>query len=958
MRLGWNEIRQRATQFARDWSQTSREAADAKPFWEAFLDVFGVPRRSVATFEEPVRKLDGRYGYIDLFWKGKLLVEHKSRGKSLERAHAQAFDYLQALTSEGRTDEMPRYVVVSDFDRMALHDLENPENSIEFAVADLPRHIRAFGFIPGYDVRVTAPDDPANLRAAEIMGRLHDALAGSGYSGHALERLLVRVLFCLFAEDTGLFDPGAFSEYLLTQTRPDGSDLGLHLGKIFQVLDTPVEKRSSLLDERLMTLPYVNGGLFAETLLMPDCDSKMREALIRCTQFDWSRISPAIFGALFQSVMDPVARRKIGAHYTSEGNILKVIGPLFLDDLRAEFAAIRHDRRRLETFHQKLGKLTFLDPACGCGNFLVVTYRELRLLELQVLEVLHADTLVTDISLLARVEVDQFYGFEIDEWPGRIAETAMWLMDHQMNLMFGERFGRYFNRLPLRKSPTIVCVNALQVNWRDYLNPVDCSYILGNPPFIGKQHQTAEQKSELDLLFKGVKGAGVIDYVAGWYVKAAAFIAGTSIRVGFVSTNSICQGEQVGVLWQTLFAAGVKILFAYPTFSWESEARGKAHVHVVIIGFGCLDLPAKQIFTGDGKQTSVEKVRNISPYLVEGPDIVILPRTKPISPVPEIVFGSMPNDGGHFLLDREQKEALVAADPAAAAWIRPFRGAQEFINREERWCLWLENIRPDDLRTMPDVLARVQAVRDYRAASPRETTRQLGLTPTLFGEIRQPDGRYLAIPATSSERRTYLPIDFLSSQIIAGNALLIVPDAECWHFGVLTSAMHNAWMRQVCGRLESRYRYSNKLVYNNFPWPPFEQAVEPVEDAGGIAVSEAAARSYWTSYHEPGDDGTPPKPPRLVGDAKKIAAVEAAAQAVLDVRAAYPTSTLADLYDPLLMPPDLVKAHATLDRAVDRCYRSAPFANDRQRVEFLFGLCEKLSTPLLPSEKPRRKKSV
>ncbi len=973
MQLGWNEIKQRAIQFSREWAGESREDAEAKSFWDAFFNVFGIPRRSVATFEEPVRKLGGQYGFIDLFWKGRLLVEHKSRGKSLDQAESQAFGYLQSLAREDRHEEIPRYVIVTDFDRLALYDLE-PEDAgglplfcglrvrrVEIRVSDLHRHIRLFGFIPGYTVRSFEHEDPINSKAAEVMGGLHDALAAGGYSGHSLERFLVRVLFCLFSEDTGIFDPNAFTEYLENQTRPDGSDLGMNLGRLFQVLDTPRDKRQANLDERVSGMPYVNGGLFAEALPLADMNARMRAALLRCTGFDWSRISPAVFGSLFQAVMQPKERRQIGAHYTSERDILKVVRALFLDDLRAEFETVRHDRRKLPAFHQKLGTLKFFDPACGCGNFLVITYRELRLLELDVLDALgYGEQTVTDIALLSRVDVDQMFGIEIEEWPARIAETALWLMDHQMNLLLAEKFGQYFVRLPLKKCARIVHDNALRLNWRYVLNPAECSYILGNPPFVGAKFQSDEQRKDMAAVAGDAKSAGLLDYVTAWYFKAAEFIQGTAIRVGFVSTNSLTQGEQVGVLWSALRARGLHIVFAHRTFAWQSEARGKAHVHVVIIGFAQAVRGAKRLYEeSDGVVTSTE-AKNISPYLVEGPDTVILNRQKPLCNVPEIGIGNKPIDGGNYLFTPEEKAAFIAAEPASAPFFRRWLGSEEFINGVERWCLLLRDCLPDQLRRMPEAVKRVEAVRNLRLASKSLPTQKLAATPTRFHVENFPKGPFLVIPGVSSERRPYIPIGYLMPDTLASNLLNVIPDATLFHFGVLTSTMHMAWVRQVCGRLESRYRYSNKLVYNNFPWPQFRSAgyVEKGREAP-LAVKETSIGFLMTS-----PDALGPETQRAavaksamglcLADREKVAAVESAAQAVLDVRATYPTSTLADLYDPLTMPPELVKAHAALDRAVDRCYRTAPFTSDRQRVEFLFALYEEIAAPLLPAKNKKK----
>ena len=518
MPLSWNEIRHRAIAFSKEWTGVKREQAEKQTFWNEFFNVFGVPRRAVASFEEPIRNLSGDYGYIDLFWPGKVLVEHKSRGKDLSKAESQAFRYIQDLAREGRTDEIPRYVIVSDFGRIALHDLE-PEDqqnlplfqnyrvaSIEFPLADFHKHIHAFAFIPGYKQHKFEEQDPINIRAVEIMGRLHDTLEAGGYKGHQLERFLVRILFCLFAEDTGIFEPEAFKLYLVNRTATDGSDLGLHLARLFEVLNTPEEKRKKNLDDSLAAFRYVNGDLFAEKLDFADFNSDMRNALLACTDFDWSRILPAIFGSLFQAVMEPQERRQIGGHYTSERDILKLIRSLFLDDLRADFERAKNSKAELKRFHEKIAGLRFLDPACGCGNFLVITYRELRLMEIEILKALFpGDQPNLNIQSLSLVDVDAFYGIEISEWPVRIAEVAMWLMDHQMNIRLSEAFGQYFVRLPLKKSPTIVCGNALRLDWKKILPPGQCSYILGNPPFVGKHYRTDDQRQDLLTVHSGVK---------------------------------------------------------------------------------------------------------------------------------------------------------------------------------------------------------------------------------------------------------------------------------------------------------------------------------------------------------------------------------------------------------------------------------------------------------------------
>jgi len=929
MPLSWNEIRHRAITFSKEWTGVKREQAEKQTFWNEFFNVFGVPRRAVASFEEPVKSISGDYGYIDLFWPGKVLVEHKSRGKDLSKAESQAFRYIQDLAREGRTDEIPRYVIVSDFGRIALHDLEPEEQqhlplfgnwrvaSIEFPLADFHKHIHAFAFIPGYKQHKFEEQDPINIRAVEIMGRLHDALEGGGYSGHQLERFLVRILFCLFAEDTGIFEPEAFRLYLLNRTAEDGSDLGLHLAHLFDVLNTPPEKRQRNLDETLATFAYVNGELFAENLGFADFNRDMRNALLACTHFDWSRISPGIFGSLFQAVMEPKERRQIGGHYTNERDILKLIRSLFLDDLRAEFERAKSNKAELRRFHERLAELRFLDPACGCGNFLVITYRELRQLEIEILKGLHrADQPNLDIQSLSLVDVDAFYGIEISEWPVRIAEVAMWLMDHQMNIRLSEAFGQYFVRLPLKKSPTIVCGNALRLDWKKVLPPDQCSFVLGNPPFVGKHYRTDEQRQDLLAVHSGVKAASDLDYVTAWYRKAAEYIHGSRTVAAFVSTNSITQGEQVPLLWPTLFSQyGIKIHFAHRTFPWESEARGKAHVHVVIIGFGAFDPSSKRIYdySLEGEQVTVAPAKNISPYLVQGSDTTIIKRTKPLADVPEMRCGNKPSDGGHLILDEDERRKLINTAPTAEKFLRKFIGSQEFINGTHRWCLWLKDAAPSQLRAMPEIMRRVEQVRKFRLESTAEPTRQAAGTPALFFFISQPSTRYIAIPEVSSERRNYIPIGYLPPEVIASNKLYIIAEPSLYIFGVLQSAMHMAWMRQVAGRLESRYQYSGAIVYNTFPWP--EQP-----------------------------------------SARLRAAVEAAARAVLDARKKFPDAALADLYDPLAMPKDLVKAHAELDRAVDLCYRPQPFQNDRQRVEHLFALYEKLTAPLIAPAKKRRQK--
>ncbi len=774
MPLSWNEIRHNAIAFSKEWAGAKSERGEKQSFWDEFFAVFGVRRKVVASFEEPVKKISGQYGYIDLFWPGTLLVEHKSRGGDLGKAESQAFRYIRDLINEGRVDDVPRYVIVSDFARIALHDLEPDDqrrmplfdtsrvHTIEFPLAEFHQNIHAFAFIPGYKQHKFEEQDPINIRAVEILGRLHDALEAGGYSGHKLERFLVRILFCLFAEDTGIFEREAFKLYLLNRTAEDGSDLGLHLAHLFDVLNTPPERRQKNLDETLAAFPWVNGELFAESLGFADLNRDMRNALLSCTRFDWSRISPAIFGSLFQAVMEPRERRQIGGHYTSERDILKLIRSLFLDDLRAEFERAKGNKAELKRLHGRIAGLRFLDPACGCGNFLVITYRELRRLEIDILRLLYKpDQPKLDIQSLSLVDVDAFYGIEISEWPARIAEVAMWLMDHQMNVLLSEAFGQYFVRLPLKKSPTIVCGNALRLDWKDIIPPERCSYILGNPPFVGGKYQTDEQRADMAFVASDVENKGLLDYVTGWYFKAADYIRGSRIVVAFVSTNSITQGEQVGVLWSALFKHyGTDIHFAHRTFSWQSEARGKAHVHVVIIGFGAFDATNKRIYDYESESVTVTTAKHISPYLVAGNDTLVVNRSKPLCDVPEVGIGNKPIDGGYYLFTPKERADFLNLEPRAKRYFRRWLGSDEFIKGIERWCLWLGDCAPAELRQMPQCRKRIDLVARYRRgeippkgklATEKNTNRnvqtvELADMPTRFHVENIPSVDFLIIP--------------------------------------------------------------------------------------------------------------------------------------------------------------------------------------------------------------------
>jgi len=912
MALSWNEIKDRALHFSKEWADTSNEEADAKPFLVEFFNIFGISSKRVSTFEHRVKKLDEKDGYIDLLWKGTILIEMKSRGKNLDKAYQQAKDYLHGL----KQHELPKYILVSDFETFKLHDLEE-EKTIEFKLNDLVNNVQHFSYILGYQKKVYKEQDPANIKAAELMGKLHDRLEEIGYTGHPLEVYLVRILFCLFAEDTTIFNKQQFQEFIEQRTNEDGSDLASKIQELFQVLNTPKENRFKNLDEQLAEFPYVNGKLFEEILPMASFDSKMRAALLECCYIDWSKISPAIFGSMFQSVMNPKERRNLGAHYTSETNILKLIKPLFLDELWKEFESIKGNKNKLPEFHKKLSTLKFLDPACGCGNFLVITYRELRFLELEVLRSLNKSGQgFLDVREIIWLDVDMMCGIEYEEFPARIAEVAMWLIDHQMNMQISNEFGQYFVRLPLKKAAKIIHGNALQTDWESLASKEELSYIIGNPPFLGKKEQNSNQKTDMDFVFGNIKGSGVLDYVTAWYLKAAQLIQNTKIKVAFVSTNSISQGEQVGILWTILFNKyNIKIHFAHQTFNWTNEAKGKAAVHCVIIGFANFDTNNKSIFEYENIKAEPHeiKAKNINPFLLEGKDITVENRKTPICKVPEIVYGSFALDDGNYTLSEEERSEIILENKNSEKLVRPFIGGRELLHSEKRYCLWLAEAEPNEIKNNIKIKDRVEAVKKWRSNSDRGNTKKLADTPTLFAEVRQPKTNYLAFPTVSSVNRKYIPIAFLSPEIVASNQLYVLPNANLFHFGVLTSLMHMAWVKYICGRLKSDYRYSASIVYNNYPWPE-----NPTE--------------------------------------KHIKSIEIAAQKVIDTRAEFPNSSLADLYDPLTMPPSLVKAHNELDKAVDLAYRPQAFTSEANRMEFLFELYEKYTADLFTKEKVKKPK--
>lgn len=970
MRLSWDEIKRRAKAFSEEWHDAHYEKGETQSFYNDFFDIFGIKRRTVAVYEQRVKLLDNKHGFIDLFWPRTLLIEQKSSRLDLGKAQGQALSYVEGL----HPTDQPRWVLTCDFQNWNLLDLETG-TELKFHLKDLHKHITAFDFMLGR--RISFENQAGvTIKAAELMGKLHDALEDAGYTGHDLEQLLVRILFCLFADDTGIFQPkDIFLQLIDNDTRPDGSDTGLILSQLFDVLDTPEGQRQKGLAGELDAFPYVNGQLFAGRLRIPQFDQKMREHLLDAARHDWSGVSPAIFGSLFQSVMDANERRAKGAHYTTEANIMKVIGPLFLGDLNAELDKIAARRTgrdaALTEYLAKLKRLTFFDPACGCGNFLVIAYREIRALELRALRLRYPDGGM-NAALMSQVTVDQFYGIEFEEFPARIAEVAMWMADHIANNWINEAFNTNIARIPLKGGATILHGDALETDWAKLLPPEKCSYIMGNPPFIGAKFQSEFQRAQVRRIANLGGSGGTLDYVAAWFIKAGQYVnhipsplagegarlgeaqpslvaagegAGASatprnnaaqtrrdpspgpaghplpqgerggnkrIRIGFVSTNSITQGEQVAQLWPILFDRyGLEIAFAHRTFSWGSEARGKAHVHVVIIGLAHRDHEPveKRLFSyPDIKGDPVEsRHAALTAYLFDAKGVanrhlVVKEEARPINGAARLLTGSQPIDGGQYIFDGTERARFLEAEPGAAKFFKPYLAAVDFINGGQRWVLSLWDANPSELKALPNVMERVRRVREFRSSSNRKSTLIAANTPAEFGMTVIPDSEFLVIPKVSSERRQYVPIGHLGPPTIPSDLVFILMDATIFHFAILTSRSHMAWLGHMGGKLKSDFRYSIGLVYNTFPWP----------------------------------NATP----------AQRAKIEALAQAVLDARAAHPTSSLADLYDPDTMPGNLRKAHAALDAAVDKLYRAVPFASDRDRVEHLFGRYEALVNPL------------
>jgi len=904
-----------AERFVEEWRNRGQEDQDDQTFWNQFLqEVMGIDRvhhiidyQKRVTISRSKKRIDG---YIAA---PKVLIEQKSHNVDLAKTatqsdgteltpYEQAFRYASYLPA----DEQPNYIVTSNFQEFHIYDRnEDPagENPIVIALDELPQQLPAFNFIVDPVRQKIARQQQVNLDAAKLMGELyadvqkqyHDADA----SQYDLAVLMVRLLFCLYAEDSGLFEQGLFYQYLKDIPAGEGA-FRQALINLFTTLNTPKDSRDQYLGETLAEFPYVNGGLFAEEIEIPIFSENIKNRMLihMSLGFNWSEISPVIFGSIFESILSGDERRAGGMHYTSVENIHKVIDPLFLDDLRLEYQKAGSSKTKLRSLQDKMAALKFLDPSCGSGNFLTQTYLELRALENEILGKLVGDQMAMELDEgLIRVNVGQFYGIEINDFAVSVANTALWIADHQANLQTAKIINRPIVNLPLKAYSNLVIGNALRMDWNHVIPASECDYIMGNPPFLGARNQTLEQKTEIQAVFDGAKNSGNIDYAAGWYAKAADYIQDTDTRCAFVSTNSICQGEQVANIWSPLFAKGIHINFAHRTFRWDSKGTDGAHVFCIIVGFS-LSPEATCLFEYETPDSTFVKVnvKHINAYLSDAPNVLIYSRSTPICDVPEMGIGNKPIDGGHYLFTAEEKGEFLCKEPAAEQYFRPWVGAKEFINGYTRWCLWLGDITASELINLPESRKRIDAVRAFRLASKSEGTRKIANTPTRFHVENMPVNNYILTPCHSSERRAYVPIGFVDPNVIASNAVLLTSDASLYHFGILTSQIHNAWMRIVTGRIKSDYRYSAGIVYNNFIWP------EPT-------------------------------------DAQQ-AKIEELAQAVLDARENYPDSSLADMYDPDndFLFPDLTQAHKALDKAVEQAYGVNFNGNEQKIVSHLFEL--------------------
>ena len=911
MALNWNEVRAKAAAFSERHKHARYEKGETQTFYNEFFALFGVDRRMVANYEQRVKNLPGdKQGFIDLFMPGKLIVEQKSAGLDLGKASNQALDYYEWLPEA----ERPRYILTCDFQRWRLLDLDTGRE-LRFTLPELKRHVPSFAFISGAEVRQFKNQKPANPNATRLLTKLHRQLEEDGYSGHKLQLLLVRLLFMLFADDTHIWPKDQLLTDLQDKTRADGGDLGAFLTQLFETLNTPEDQRQSSLPDHFKAYPYVNGKLFEESIGTATFNNALRDVLIDASAFDWGSVSPAIFGALFEGVIDKITRRAQGAHYTPEDAIFRLIGPLFLEALHDEFEALktRKDGKReasLIAFHGKLASLTFFDPACGAGNFLVVAYREMRELEREVLEQLYppGSRLPLGAKEISKVKVDQFYGIEIDEFPSQIAQVALWMTDHIANVNLGDVYGEAIPSIPLVTAPNIRCADALEIDWAGVLPPERCSYVFGNPPFVGAKMQSAGQRAQVRRIAQLGGSGGTLDYVAAWFLKAGDYVRGGDARIAFIATNSITQGEQVAQLWPKLFnERRLEIAFGHRTFVWP----GRAAVHCVIVGLAQRgnEPKEKRLFSyPEQKKEPVESRHDwLTAYLFDARDAnrhnVVESTAKPLANVSPLNIGSQIIDDGHLTFLPAERSAFLLSEPSTVGYFARLIGADELINGTVRFVLNLRDVPVGQLRRSAGVAERVRRVRAFREKSKRKSTFAAANHPHRFALEQIPDAEFLVLPRVSSERRHYMPIAWEGPPAVPTDAVIVKLDATLYDFAILTSAMHMAWLRQIGGRLKSDYRYSISLVYNTFPWP------DP----------SAAQR----------------------------AKIEALAQAVLDARALprNVNSTLADMYDPDFMPPELHKAHRELDAAVDRLYSPKGFADERTRVEHLFRRYEALVMP-------------
>ena len=925
MALNWNEVRAKAAAFSERHKFAKRENGETQTFYNEFFALFGVDRRMVANYEQRVKNLPGdKQGFIDLFMPGKLIVEQKSAGLDLGKASNQALDYYEWLPEA----ERPRYILTCDFQRWRLLDLDTGRE-LRFTLPELKRHVPSFAFISGAEVRQFKNQKPANPNATRLLTKLHRQLEEDGYSGHKLQLLLVRLLFMLFADDTHIWPKDQLLTDLQEKTRADGGDLGAFLTQLFETLNTPEHERQSSLPDHFKAYPYVNGKLFGESIGTATFNNALRDVLIDASAFDWGSVSPAIFGALFEGVIDKITRRAQGAHYTPEDAIFRLIGPLFLEALHDEFEALkaRKDGKRdaaLIVFHEKLASLTFFDPACGAGNFLVVAYRELRELEREVLEQLYppGSRLPLGAKEISKVKVDQFYGIEIDEFPSQIAQVALWMADHIANVNLGDVYGEAIPSIPLVTAPNIRCADALEIDWADVLVPEKCSYVLGNPPFVGAKLQTADQRAQVRQIAKLGGSGGTLDYVAAWFLKAGDYVRGGDARIAFVATNSITQGEQVAQLWPKLFnELRLEIAFGHRTFIWP----GRAAVHCVIVSLAKRgdESKEKRLFSyPDQKKEPVESRHDwLTAYLfaclADNRHSTVKKHRNPLVAERSLLIGSKPVDGGYLIFEPNEYAVAARLEPDILPWLRPYVGADEYLNGGQRWIAALQDCPTSVQRNSSILRERLRDVRSFRRGELKAkkqdegdeikkrgaTALSLAETPSAFHITLIPKRPFLLIPRVTSERRSWAAIGWVNPPAIPSDSTTALLDATAYDFAILTSAMHMAWLRQIGGRLKSDYRYSIGLVYNTFPWPD----------------ASAAQR----------------------------AKVEALAQAVLDARALprNANSTLADMYDPDFMPPELHKAHRDLDAAVDRLYSPKGFADERARVEHLFRRYEALVMP-------------